>query len=75
MTCSVVSGSVGRAQAEEQKLSLAPGAAAVLRLRLRARRPGALTLRGLEWTLNGHARGRRLFEPPRPQGKRGRCAA
>ena len=60
-------------QAEEQSLTLAPGERVTLLLRLRARRPGALTLRGLEWTLNGHARGRRLFEPRRARGRRGRC--
>ena len=60
-------------QAEEQGLTLAPGERVTLLLRLRVRRPGALTLRGLEWTLNGHACGRRLFEPRRARGRRGRC--
>ncbi|KAK9825400.1 hypothetical protein WJX81_000447 [Elliptochloris bilobata] len=63
------------AEAEEQTLSLAPGQRTTLQLVLRVRRAGALTLRGLEWTLNGHARGRRLFEPRRARGRRGRGLA
>ncbi|KAK9823583.1 hypothetical protein WJX72_003982 [[Myrmecia] bisecta] len=54
-------GSNAYVQVLEEALSLKAGARARVRLKLRPLRPGLLTLKGVEWLLNGHALGRRMF--------------
>jgi hypothetical protein len=57
-------------QVQEQNMVLKAGERVRVALRLRPLRPGLLTLTGLEWLLQEHAPGRRLFVPRRPKHKR-----
>lgn len=57
-------------QVEEQTLVLKGGERVRVALQLRPLQPGLLTLTGVEWILNEHAPGRKLFTPRRPKHKR-----
>ena len=60
----------GLLQVEPRELVLKPGDSEVQRLQLRPLQPGVLRLTGLEWVLDGHAHGRRMFPPPEPRQHR-----
>lgn len=59
-----------RAQAEEQSILIRGGESARVALTLTPLRPGALTVTGLDWVLNGHAPGYRLFAERRAHHRR-----
>lgn len=64
------------AQAEERSVLVRPGEAARVALTLTPLRPGGLAVTGLDWLLNGHAPGYRLFAERRARHRRtaSKCA-
>lgn len=68
---------LGWPQAEEQTVLLKAGETARVALQLTPLRAGPLAVTGLEWVLNGHAPGYKLFAERRAPARRAasRCAA